>query len=71
MLNFIWFKRQMFWYYVAYVCIVYNDVSEVHWQTIYCEKSTVDKTGHFTWAMFRDDDTLIMSTIMFKTQTES
>ena len=61
----------MFWYYVAYVCIVYFDVSKVHWQTIYCEKSTVDETGHFTWAMFGEDDTLIMSAVMFKTHTES
>ena len=36
-------------FHVAYVCIVYTDVSNVHYQTIYCEKSTVEETGHFTW----------------------
>ena len=31
---------------------------------------TVDETGHFTWAMFGEDDSSIMSTNMFKTLTE-
>ena len=61
----------MFSYYVAYVCIVYIDMSTENRQTIYCEKSTVDETGHFTWAMFGKDDKLIISTIMLKTHTES
>ena len=41
-----------FSYYVANVCIVYIDVFEIHWPTIYCKKSTVEETGHFTWAIF-------------------
>ena len=61
----------MFWHYVAYVCVVYIDVSKVHWHTNYSEKSTVEETGHFTWAIFGEDDTSIISTIMFKTRTES
>ena len=67
----MWFKRHLFWYYVANVCIVYIDGFKVHWQTIYCEKFTVEETGHFTWPMFREDDTSIRSTIMFKTHAES
>ena len=59
MFHFLWFKRHM--YYVAYV-----------WQTIYCEKFTVEETGHFTSpCMFGEDGTSIRSTIMFKTRTES
>ena len=61
----------MFWYYVAYVYIAYIDGFKVHWQTIYCEKFTVEETGHFTWPMFREDDSSIRSTITFKTHTES
>ena len=61
----------MFWYYVAYVCIVYIDGFKLHWQTIYCEKFTVEETGHFTWSMFGEDDSSIRSTIMFKTHAES
>ena len=57
--------------YVAHVCIVYIDVSKVHWQTIYCEKFTVDETGHFAWAMFGEDNISIMSSIMFEKNTES
>ena len=48
MFHFIWFKRHMFWYYVAYVYYAYMDGFKVHWQTIYCEKFTVEETGHFT-----------------------
>ena len=55
-------------YYVAYICIVFI---EVHWQTIYFEKFTVEETGHFTWPMFGEHDTSIRSTITFKTQTGS
>ena len=55
----------------TFVLYTLIDVSKIHWQTIYCEKSTVDETGHFTWAMFGEDDSSIMSTIMFKTHTES
>ena len=43
-----WAEIVLFWRYVAFVCIVYIDVSSVHWQTIYCEKSTKEETGHFT-----------------------
>ena len=46
-------------------------MSKVHWQTIYCEKFTVDETGHFAWAMFGEDDTSIMPSIMFEKHTES
>ena len=60
----------MFCSYVAYVCIVYNDVCNVHWQTIYCEKFTVEETGHFTWAMFRQHDSWIISNIIFEAHTE-
>ena len=59
MLHFIWFKRHMFWHYVVYVCTVYTDVSKVHWQTIYCEESTVEKTGHFTLTVFGDDTSIM------------
>ena len=61
----------MFWHYVAYVCIVDIDACKVHCHTNYSQKSTVEETGYFTWAMFGEDDTSIMSTIMFKTRTES
>ena len=63
----------MFWYYVAYVSIVYIDWFKVHWQNIYCEKFTVEGTGHFTWTMvmFGEDDTSIRLTIMFKIHAES
>ena len=61
----------MFWNYVAYDCIVYIDGVKVHWQTIYCEKFTVEETGHFTSPMFGEDDSSIRSTIMFKTHAES
>ena len=61
----------MFWYYVAYVYIVYIDVFKVHWKTLCCEKFTVEETGYFTWPMFREDDSSIRSTIMFKTHAES
>ena len=44
---------------------------EVHWQTICCEKFTVEETGYFTWPMFGEDDTSIKSTSMFKTHAES
>ena len=60
----------MFWNYVAYICIVYIDEFKVHWQTIYCEKFTVEETGHFTWPTFGEDDCSIRSTIMFKTPAE-
>ena len=71
MFHFIWFKRRMFWNYVASVCIVYIDGFKLHWQTIYCEKFTVEETGHFTWPMFGEDDSSRRSTIMFKTHVES
>ena len=43
---------------------------KLHWQTIYCEKFTVEETGHFASPMFGDDSS-IRSTIMFKTHAES
>ena len=54
----------------AYVCIVYIDVPKVHWQTIYRGQFTVEKTGHFTWAMFGQPNTLIISTFIFEAHTE-
>ena len=42
--------------------------AEVNWQTIYCERSTVEETGHFTWATFRQYDSWIITTIIFETQ---
>ena len=57
--------------YVACICIVHIDMPKVHWQTIYCEKSTVQETGHFTGAMFRQHDTWIISTIIFEAHAES
>ena len=71
MFHSIWFKRHMFWYYVAYVCTVYFDVFKLHWQTIYCEKFTVEETRNFTWPMFGEDDRSIRSTIMLKKHAES
>ena len=56
---------------LTYVCIVYNDVSNVHWQTIYCEKFTVEETRHFTWAMFRQHDSWIILIIILDAHTES
>ena len=55
----------MFWYYVAYVCIVYIDGFKVHWQTIYFGKFTMEETGHFNWPMF-EDDSAIRSTLYSK-----
>ena len=49
MFNFCWFKRYIFWYYVAYVCIVYIDGFKVHYKVIYYEKFTVEETRHFSW----------------------
>lgn len=43
--------------YIAYVCILYIYASKVHWAGHYCEKPTVEETGHFTWTMFRQHDT--------------
>ena len=46
-------------------------MSKVYWQTIYCEKSTVEETGHLiTWAMFGQHDTSIISIIIFEAHTE-
>ena len=45
-------------------------MSNVHWQTIYCKKLTVEGTGHLIWAIFRQHDTWIISTIIFEALTE-
>ena len=59
--SFSFVKNLYFLYCDAYVCIVYIDVREVHWQTIYCGKFAVEETGHFTWAMFGQHNTSITS----------
>ena len=61
----------MFLYCDAYVSIAYIDVPNVHWQTIYCGKFTVEETGHSAWAMFRQHDSWIISNIIFEAHPES
>ena len=51
-------------FHVAYVCIVYTDVSNVHYQTIYCEKSTVEETGHFIITWTRITRTFMLSLLI-------
>ena len=53
--------KSYFLHYVAYVCIVYIDMSKSHWKTIYCDtvKNPIEETGQFTWAMFGQLDTPI------------
>ena len=64
-------KKLILLYCDAYVCIAYIDVLKVHWQTIYCAKFTVEETGHSALAMFRQDDSWIISNIIFKARPES
>ena len=54
----------------AYVCIAYIDVPKVHWQTIYCEKFTMEETGHSALAMFRQHDSWIISSIILEAHPE-
>ena len=69
--HFLCQKNLYFLYCDVYICIVYIDVPKVHWQTIYCGKFTMEKTRHFTWAMFGQHNTSITSTFIFEAQTES
>ena len=64
-------KNLYFSYCDTYVCIVYIGVPKVHCQTIYCEKFTVEETGHFTWAMFGQHNTSITSAFIVEAQTEN
>ena len=43
----------------------------VHWETIYCKKFTVEETGNSNSAMFRQHDSWTISNIIFEAHPES
>ena len=56
------------YFYIVMPTFAYIDVPNVHWQTIYCGKFTVEETGHFTWAMFGQHNTSITATFILSTK---
>ena len=46
--------------------VCFDIASKVHWMTLYCEKSIMEETGHFTWATFGQHDTSTILSIIFE-----
>lgn len=46
--------------------VCFGIAPKVHWMSLYCEKSTMEKTKHFTWATFGQHATSITSSIIFE-----